>query len=193
MSDPALDEGTADDRIQWHPGVRMLVMLLLALAVGGTLDLVLDRPTTWRSFHVLYEVGLILAALGTALGLWLGWRRTARDNEALRIRLAAHRADRDAWRASARRALEGLGQAIDGQFTAWGLTPAEREVALGLLKGHSHKQIAGRTGRSERTVRQHAAAAYAKAGLGGRAELSAFFLEGVMLPSADLPPPPRPD
>lgn len=65
------------------------------------------------------------------------------------------------------------------QFRAWRLTPAEREVALLLLKGRSHKEIAAATGRSERTVRQHAIAAYQKAGLGGRAELAAFLAGGA--------------
>jgi len=57
------------------------------------------------------------------------------------------------------------------------------KVAFGLLKGHSHKQIANLTQRSERTVRQHAVAVYGKSGLTGRAELAAFFLEGLMLPA----------
>jgi DNA-binding NarL/FixJ family response regulator len=96
--------------------------------------------------------------------------------------LAEHAAERDAWRASAEAALAGLGRAIDERFDAWGLTPAEREVALLLLKGRSHKQIAFDTGRSERTVRQHAVSVYQKSRLNGRAELSAFFLEGILLP-----------
>ena len=52
-----------------------------------------------------------------------------------------------------------------------------------LLKGYSHKQIAALTERSERTVRQHAVSVYRKSGLGGRAELSAFFLEDLLLPA----------
>jgi DNA-binding NarL/FixJ family response regulator len=71
--------------------------------------------------------------------------------------------------------------AVDQQLTRWNLTPAEREVALLLLKGYGHKQIAARTGRSERTVRQHAVSVYEKSGLGGRAELAAFFLEGLIV------------
>ena len=51
-----------------------------------------------------------------------------------------------------------------------------------LLKGYEHKQMAARTGRSERTVRQHAGAVYEKAGIGGRAELAAYFLNDLMLP-----------
>ena len=50
-----------------------------------------------------------------------------------------------------------------------------------LLKGHSHKQIAFETGRSERTVRQHAVAVNQKSGLAGRAELAAFFLDDLPL------------
>jgi DNA-binding CsgD family transcriptional regulator len=96
--------------------------------------------------------------------------------------LAARKQERDAWRENAQRALEGFAQAIDGQFHAWGLTPAEREVALLLLRGYSQKRIARVTDRSERTARQHAVAVYRKAGLSGRAELSAFFLEDLILP-----------
>jgi DNA-binding CsgD family transcriptional regulator len=78
--------------------------------------------------------------------------------------------------------LEGLGVEIDRQFRTWGLTAAEREVGLLLVKGYSHKEIATLTRRSERTARQHAGAVYRKAGLAGRAELAAFFLEDLLLP-----------
>jgi DNA-binding CsgD family transcriptional regulator len=81
-------------------------------------------------------------------------------------------------------ALAGLGRAIDRQFRAWQLTPTEREVALLLLQGHGHKWIAAQTRRSERTVRQHAVAVYEKAGLGGRAELAAFFLQDLIVPDS---------
>jgi DNA-binding CsgD family transcriptional regulator len=161
---------------------RTIAILFVVIGLAGAVDLALDRPTEWLSFHVVYEVALVVGALATALWLARGWRSAAAANRDLRASLVERNAERDAWRASAEQALAGLGAAIDAQFTAWGLTPAEREVALLVLKGHGHKEIAARTGRSERTVRQHAAAAYGKAGLGGRAELAAFFLEGVALP-----------
>ncbi|MDR0786796.1 MAG: LuxR C-terminal-related transcriptional regulator [Gemmatimonadota bacterium] len=50
-----------------------------------------------------------------------------------------------------------------------------------MLKGHSHKEIAMMTDRSERTVRHHAGVVYEKAGMAGRAELAAFFLQDVTL------------
>lgn len=165
---------------------RILAFVLLAIVVGGTVDLILDRPATWRSAHVVYEVVLITAAIVTAVVLWRGWFVTRRSLVETRLNLDQQRAERDAWRASAESALAGLGRAIDERFQAWGLTPTEREIALLLLKGKSHKEIAYATGRSERTVRQHAVAVYDKSGLGGRAELAAFFLEDLMLPARSV-------
>lgn len=155
---------------------------LLLIVVGGTVDLILDDPDSWTSFHVLFELGMIAAALVLATALGLGWLRAEQSAQELRKDLATRNAERDAWRSRARGALEGLGAVVQEQLREWDLTRAEREVALLLLKGHSHKAIAHATGRSAQTVRQHASAVYAKSGLGGRAELSAFFLDELMLP-----------
>ena len=162
----------------------LLVFVLLATIVGGSVDLFLDAPDKWLSPHVLYEVTLIALAMATSGILWRGWFRSQRQLIETTHALAERAAERDAWRASAESALAGLGQAIDERFTAWGLTPAEREVALQLLKGQSHKQIAHATGRSERTVRQHAVEIYQKSRLSGRAELAAFFLGDLLLPQS---------
>lgn len=65
-----------------------------------------------------------------------------------------------------------------------GLTQAESEIGLLILKGFSHQEIADIRSASERTVREQARALYRKAGLTGRASLSAFFLEDLLLPTA---------
>jgi DNA-binding CsgD family transcriptional regulator len=180
-----------DDLDEDGRGLRWLLAAVLLLAViGGALDLWLDAPESLWSLHVFYEVALIAGAVMSIIALWTGWWRARRSLVETRHALKAQAAERDAWRDSARSALEGLGRAMDERFEGWGLTPAERDVALGLLKGKSHKVIAYETGRSERTVRQHAVAVYQKSGLGGRAELSAFFLEGVMLPAPTRAPVP---
>jgi DNA-binding CsgD family transcriptional regulator len=165
-------------------GLRVLLALLLAgTIVGSGIDLFLDAPDSWRSPHVLFELTLIAGALSIAVLLWRGWSRSERTLTETKHALAERSVERDASRASAEAALAGLGKAIDERFSAWGLTPVEREIALLVLKGHSHKQIAYTTGRSERTVRQHAVAVYHKSGLNGRAELAAFFLEDILLPA----------
>src|SRR5512134_2236028 len=160
----------------------LLGAALASIVVGGTVDLVLDQPASWLSFHVIFETLMIAGALLMATTLWLGWSRAERSLRETRQRLETRQAERDAWKQSAQRALEGLGAAIDEQFRAWSLTAAEREVALLLLKGYSHKHVAQATGRSERTARQHAASVYQKAGLRSRAELAAYFLDDLLLP-----------
>ena len=172
--------GENQERLQLILGIA-----LVSIMVGGTVDLILDEPESWLSFHVFFEVLIIAGAMVMATTLWLGWWRSVQSVEELRRSLEERREERDAWRASAEHALEGMGRAIDRQFDGWELTSAEREVALLLLKGHSHKAIARHTGRSPQTVRQHAAAVYRKGELSGRAELSAFFLEDLMLPGSE--------
>jgi DNA-binding CsgD family transcriptional regulator len=162
-----------------------LSALLLALAGAGAVDLLLDAPQARSVLHVLVEGAVLALCLAGIAGLWWGYSRTRRSLAHTWLVLEARQAERDAWRGRAEKLLRGLGEAIDAQLAAWSLTPAERETALLLLKGYGHKEIAALCGRSERTVRQHAVAVYRKSGLGGRAELAAFFLEDLLLPSAE--------
>ena len=160
--------------------LRLLVTAVLAVvAIAGAVDLYFDKPERWFTPHVLVELTLMIASAGTAIYLWRGWSHAAESLATTRRSLAERESERDAWRARAEHALDGLNRAMDEQFRAWSLTPTEREVALRLLKGQGHKQIAAATGRSERTVRQHAVSVYEKSGLAGRAELAAFFLESL--------------
>ncbi|MEW8587204.1 MAG: helix-turn-helix transcriptional regulator [Candidatus Thiodiazotropha sp.] len=86
------------------------------------------------------------------------------------------------WRSGMSELIKGLSHGIAKQFGEWSLTTAEREVGLLILKGMSYKEIAVMRDVSEKTVRQQAHAIYRKAKLSGRAALSAFFLEDLLLP-----------
>lgn len=164
------------------------VGVLVVIAILLLVDLIADAAGT-SSLHVAVEVSATGFAVVAAARLWLRWvaarRALERRVDDLSGRLRVASADAERWRAEARGALEGLSAAIDRQCDHWGLTEAERAVALLLLKGLSMKEVAGARGTTERTVRQQALAVYRKAGLGGRAELSAFFLEDLLLPSAE--------
>ena len=159
-----------------------VIALLLAIVVVGTVDIALDAPQRPGSLHLVVELLLVVLSLGTSAYLWRSWRRSHHSLVRTREALEGRRSERDAWRARASKLLEGLGVEIDRQLATWNLTPTERQTALFLLKGLSHKEIAALTERSERTVRQHAVSVYRKSGLSGRAELSAFFLEDLLLP-----------
>ena len=176
------------------PRILLVVAVLLAaMAIVGGWDLLSDSPRVWKGAHGMIELAFSLLAIAAAAVLGFGWLRAERSLVGVRDALERHKGERDAWRARAETALRGLGEAMDGQFDAWALTPTEKETALFLLKGYSHKEVAGLTKRSERTVRQHAVAVYRKSGLAGRAELAAFFFEDMLLPGearrADGEPP----
>jgi putative tricarboxylic transport membrane protein len=123
---------------------------------------------------------LLLAA---AALLVVGQRHRARDRERdLSRRLEAAEEESRLRSAEAQHLLQGVSEQIDRQFEAWALTAAEREIALLMLKGLRHKEIATLRGTSERTVRQQALTIYKKAGLEGRTDLTAFFLEDLLQP-----------
>jgi DNA-binding CsgD family transcriptional regulator len=162
-----------------------------ALFLGIVLLIGLDLVEDWRRGSAAFHLGLeSLVLVLAAVGLWLLRTRIRReriDARVLRARLAEARAAAESWRRETEALAAGLGQAIDAQFRAWRLTDAEREVALLLVKGLSLREIAGLRETSERTVRQQSLAVYRKAGLAGRAELSAFFLEDLLSPPAVRP------
>ncbi len=165
-----------------------VVLLFGAVAALAASDLVADFGEGTTFFHVVFEATVILAGL---FGLWLGWRRmqnlaNAERNAAsalvaLDATLHRVRAEAEQWRTEARDLLQGLGAAIERQLTRWHLTAAEREIAMLLLKGMSHKEIAVLRSVGEATVRQQSRAIYQKAGVAGRHELAAFFLEDLVV------------
>ena len=161
-----------------------LAAILLFSAIGLLIlgDLVVDYRQGARWVHLAVELFVLLVAAIGAIVLWQQLRRSQSV-------LAEARLEAERWRSENQSLLRGLSSAIHAQFQRWHLTPAEAEVGLFLLKGLSHKEIAVLRQTSERTIREQARSLYRKAGLSGRASLSAFFLEDLLVPQpADEPP-----
>ena len=172
----------ASTRRWWVAGSGVVFMGIAALLCA---DYLTDTRSHDARVHAAIELTLmgIAVAAGTIyFSRFLGLRR----RERLLLRdLDRARTEAERWRRDAADALRGLGAAIDAQFERWKLSAAEREVALLLLKGLAHKEIADIRGTNEKTVRKQALVVYRKGGLSGRAELSAFILEDLLLPSAE--------
>jgi DNA-binding CsgD family transcriptional regulator len=160
-----------------------------ALALLAALDLAADLREGTTVAHAAIEAGVVV--LGCVGAAWMAARVRAMSREAhnlraqaraLAERLETSREEAERWRGEAGDLIAGLAQAIDRQLGAWGLTAAEKEIALLLLKGLSHKEIAAIRDVGETTVRQQARAIYRKAGLAGRHDLAAFFLEDLLGP-----------
>lgn len=174
--------------------ISAVVILLVAILAAA--DLVGDLQHGVAGGHLLVEAGLVVACVGgfawfagRLIALWREARSARAETLDLSRGLAEAKTDAerwrqeaDRWRGEAGQLVAGLSVAIDRQLESWALTAAEKEVALLLLKGLSHKELAALRGTSEATVRQQARTIYRKAGLSGRADLAAFFLEDLLVP-----------
>ena len=87
----------------------ILTAILSAVALGGGIDLWLDRPQAPGLLHVVFEGTLLAGSLVAMAWLWAGWMRTRRSLAGARADSEAHRSERDAWRARAEKLLRGLG------------------------------------------------------------------------------------
>lgn len=166
---------------RWQAGAVAVaaVVLLLVLEVIDEQEIDLVE----LALEVV-EISLIVAASLATLTLFSRMEDQEMNQQQMSRELALAKAEGTEWRSRVLDLMRGLGSAIDQQFDRWGLTAAEKDVALLLLKGFSHKEVAELRGRAERTTRQQALTVYRKANLSGRAALSAYFLEDLLLPSA---------
>ncbi|NCO87576.1 MAG: helix-turn-helix transcriptional regulator [Rhodobacterales bacterium] len=80
---------------------------------------------------------------------------------------------------------------LNDRFDTWGLTPAERDVALFAIKGLSLQDIARLRATSEGTVKAQTNAIYRKAGVSGRSQLLSLFIDDLMEPQAPALQAPR--
>jgi len=163
---------------------RKLIFIALIIVIVSTIFDVLED---WGNGDSIIEVFIDLAISGfvvlTLLYIWV-MRPSAKQQENIHLSKLMKTSNNDLlqWKSKASKLLNGLGTHIDGQLEIWSLSSAEKEVALLLIKGFSLKDIAKLRNRSEKTIRQQASNVYAKANLESRAELSAFFLEDLLLP-----------
>jgi DNA-binding CsgD family transcriptional regulator len=170
-----------------HSRAWAIAAVIVGIALFAGLELIEEPDLT--PAQLLLELLSITPVVMTSVGVALLFRVTQRqrdDHLQVLHDLEIARVQGQRWRSESRTLLNGLGTAINEQFSRWNFTDAEREVALLLLKGLSTKEIAAVRAGSERTVREHARSIYSKAGLTGRSALSAFFLEDLLAPIEGL-------
>ena len=148
--------------------VLVLQALCAVFFVGQILISVLGLPVAPIDWQ-LYELIEIGAAIGLTVGVAVG---------VIALRQAQARSDR-AERAL-RQARSAFQTVLEEHFESWGLTPAERDVALFAIKGFSTTDIAELRGVSDGTIKAQTAAIYRKAGVSGRAQLLSVFIDDLV-------------
>lgn len=164
---------------------RFVIAGILAIvAVLVSVDIISDSREGAPLWHLLTEGIIGVVAIAGVFYLLHGTTTLRHRLEKEIEDFTAFKKEADVWRSESRKYVEGLARAIDQQLTKWNLTVAEKEVAFLLLKGFSLKEIAEIRKTTEKTARVQSTAVYAKAGISGRSELSAFFLEDLLLPAS---------
>jgi DNA-binding CsgD family transcriptional regulator len=123
------------------------------------------QPINWQ-FQEFIEIG---AAVGLILGLLLGAMVLYRVIQ-----------ERNLAAEGLRRASSAFMVILEERFAEWGLTAAERDVALFAIKGLSIAEVAKLRSTSEGTVKAQTNAIYRKAGVTGRPQLLSLFIEDLM-------------
>jgi DNA-binding NarL/FixJ family response regulator len=122
-------------------------------------------PISWQVREML--------EIGAAIGLLLGTTFAI-----IALREALHH--REQAEESLRLVQSAFRDHLTEKFDQWGLTQAERDVALFSIKGLSVAEIAAVRETSEGTVKAQSNAIYRKAGVSGRTQLLSLFIDDLM-------------
>jgi DNA-binding CsgD family transcriptional regulator len=149
---------------------RTLITLTVVQALCGMwflYDVLSEVPEIWLNpWHQIPEVTAVAALwVGSILGA-RKIRRLVGQNQQMETRL--------------RTASGAFLELLEDSFQRWSLTPSERDVALLAIKGLSVSEIAALRQTRPGTVKAQCAAVYRKAGVSGRAQLLALFVDDLM-------------
>ncbi len=178
--------GLADPASPWAMAWPTGLFVIITFFVGA--DMAADLSAGIGFTHLGIESIALAIGLAGAWGTGLQLRRSLQRASTLQQHLEGTLTDLETTRQEMSQLRKGLGSALDHQFDRWQLTAAQREVALLVLKGLSYKEIADLRSTAEHTVRNQALAIYRKAGLTNRAEMAAFFLEDLLMPTPEARP-----
>ena len=157
---------------RWYILTIVLVQLICAaFFVSRILSSIFGfAPFSWQIYELI-EIG---AAVGLFLGVLLGVLL-------LRTIMVRNTHIEDQLRLASGAFMEVL----DEYFTAWGLTPAERDVALFAIKGMSTSEMADLRDVSEGTIKAQTNAIYRKANVSGRTQLLSLFIDELICRADD--------
>jgi DNA-binding NarL/FixJ family response regulator len=156
-------------RVPLRPVFKQSIFLIAAvLQIGCGIVFSSDLISEWQfeQFHAEVELVAVFAlALGAALIL----------RETFRLMRRNMRIERELGVATG-----AFQTVIEQHFDDWGLTAAERDVALLSIKGVSIVDIARMRDTREGTIKAQSTAIYRKVGVSSRAELVSVMVEELI-------------
>ncbi len=165
---------------------KIVAACLLLIMVLNTLDVITDISLKVPLWHILEEAMIVLFSGSLAGYLIWDMRRTSKELNSLSNSLSEAEANVKKITEQFKEIRHQYSEVIQQQFKDWGLSQSEQEVAMLMLKGMNFNEIATIRDTKEKTARQQASSIYAKSGLQGRHELSAWFIEDFLSDEAEV-------
>lgn len=156
-------------------------LFFLLLAFSSLMDIHHDGQDALSKKHILMEFFTLALSATAAFFFIINAIKMTNENQALSKAVSIETAQKELYKKKVLQYSEGLSRAIEDEFMVWGLTKTEKDIGFLILKGFSTKEIAEFQGSQDKTVRHHCSSIYKKSGLSGRPELSAYFLEDLLV------------
>lgn len=153
----------------WPIAILGVLLLIQTISSAFFIFRLLADVFVWTSPIIpweFFELLEILASIGMVSGV---------VSSLLLLRFALRRVSQ--VEAQLRAAAGQVQVYVEAQFDNWGLSKAERQVALLVVKGFSNSEIASYRGITESTVKSHVSAIFRKSGLSSRQQLVSLVVE----------------
>jgi len=164
---------------------RLLMAIFLLIAFANVSDVVADYHMQVATWHLAIEGITVVISIAAFIVLWRRVLQRNQELKQLKVALSRHHQREKETTANhesgkERDKLPDSYTAVQSWFKQWKLSPSEQEVAVLLIKGLSFNEIAEVRSTKEKTVRQQASSVYAKSGLSGRNQLSAWLIDALL-------------
>jgi len=159
---------------------KIIAATLTTIMILNGLDVVTDIGLGVPVWHIVEESFIVLISAIGAVYLIIDIHKSTKKLEHLAETLSDSQLHLKNITEKMKTARKQYSEVIHQQFEDWSLTSGEQQVGMLLLKGLSFKEMAVVRETKEKTIRQQASTIYGKAGLEGRHEFSAWFLEDFL-------------
>jgi DNA-binding CsgD family transcriptional regulator len=157
---------TGSRRRAYTLAVLIIVNLLCAMFFLSDVVRDFEALKSGEQLHLIVEALASAALLFTSIFLSIELKKLIERNAAMAVGISAARGE--------------MNLLMQQFFTQWGLSDAERDVALFVIKGLDNDAIATIRGTAAGTVRAQCASIYSKAGVEGRPHLISIFMEELL-------------
>jgi DNA-binding NarL/FixJ family response regulator len=169
---------------------RLLMVIFLLIAGANVSDVIADYQMHVGTWHLVVEGTTVVISILAFLVLWRRIIERRRELKSLQesitrlqskaASVAADKTSETPVKTTSATSMKGSYPAVQNWFKEWKLSPSEQQVAVLLIKGLSFNEIASVRNTKEKTVRQQASSIYAKSGLSGRNNLSAWLIDALL-------------